>query len=108
MSAIRSASSGETRAYADASKESRTIGIVVESVERHPGDATILGVGPLRQQGRLAVARRRRHGDHAAIARSTRGDEIEARLTASGRGCGTESFASSSSPSSSSVPDPSR
>ena len=50
-------------------------GVVVEAVERHPGDTTILGQRPLRQQGRLAVTRGRGDPDHTAAARPGRLDE---------------------------------
>ena len=76
MSATRSALPGEIRAYADANKREQGRGIVVEAVERHPGDTAILGGGPLGQQRRLAVARRRRDPDHPALARPGRLDEI--------------------------------
>ena len=50
-------------------------GIVVEAVERQPRNRTILGPGPLGQQGRLAVARRRGHADDPAAAAARRVDE---------------------------------
>ena len=46
-------------------------GIIVEAVERHPGHGAILVDGPFRQEGRLAVARRRRDRDEAATARAS-------------------------------------
>ena len=52
--------------------------IVVEAVERHPRDATILREGPLGQQRRLAVARGRGDADHPAVARAGRLDELGA------------------------------
>ena len=61
-------------------------GIVVEAVERHPRDRTFLRVGPLGQEGRLAVPRRRRHADHPAPARTRRGDQGGAGDRATGRG----------------------
>ena len=50
-------------------------GIVVEAVEGHPCDGPILRAGPLGQQGRLAVARGRGDGDHAAVAAAGRLDQ---------------------------------
>ena len=50
--------------------------VVVEAVEGHPGDAAVLGPGPLGQQGRLAVASRRGDTDHAAVARPRGLDEL--------------------------------
>jgi hypothetical protein len=50
--------------------------IIVEPVQRHPRHPTIFCAGPLSQQGRLAVTRRRSDRDHAAIARATRLDEF--------------------------------
>ena len=75
MSAIRSALPGEIRAYADANKVEQDRGIVVEAVQRHPRDATILAGRPLDQQGRLAVTGRRGDAHHAALARAGRLDQ---------------------------------
>ena len=74
-------------------------GVVVEPVERHPGDPSGFRLGPLRQQGRLAVPRRRGDADDAAAARASPGDQ-SARLTEPARTAGTASFASSSNASS--------
>ena len=46
ISATRSVGPSETRTYADAQHEQNRR-IIVEAIERDPGDATILGVGPL-------------------------------------------------------------
>jgi hypothetical protein len=51
-------------------------GIIVEPVERHPGHVTILGPRPLCEKGRLAIARGRSDADDAAIARTSRRDEL--------------------------------
>ena len=44
-------------------------GVVVASVRREPCDARLLVFGPLGEQGRLPVARRRDHGEHRAARR---------------------------------------
>ena len=64
-------------------------GVVVEAVERHPGDSSSLRFGPLRQQGRLAVPRRCGDADDSAAARTDPGDQIGTahRTCADGRHC---------------------
>ena len=52
--------------------------IIVETVERHPRDATILSERPLGQQRRLAVPRRRGDTDDPAVARPRRLDQVDA------------------------------
>ena len=49
--------------------------IIVVAVESHPPDVSIFHVGPLSQQGRLAVTRGRGDTDHAAVARASSSDE---------------------------------
>ena len=44
--------------------------LIVEVIERHPRHATILGVSPLHEQGRLPVTGGRGDADHAAVARA--------------------------------------
>ena len=68
----------EIRAYADAKQGQQRGRIVVQPVQRHPGDPSILRLGPFRQQRRLAVARRRRDADHPAIAGARRLDQAGA------------------------------
>ena len=53
-------------------------GVVIETVERYPGDAAFLCTGPLGQEGRLAVTSRRRDPDHPATARTSGLDELAA------------------------------
>ena len=50
--------------------------IIVQPVQRHPADTSILQFGPLCQQGRLAVTRRRRDPDHPAVAGPSRLDQV--------------------------------
>jgi hypothetical protein len=52
--------------------------IVVEAIERDPGNATILGVGPLSQERRFAVPRGRRNADYTATAPSSFFDQVGA------------------------------
>ena len=61
-------------------------GVVVEAIERRPRDRTLLRVGPLGQEGRLAVPRRCRHAHHTAPAGTRRGDQGGAGDRATGRG----------------------
>ena len=68
----------EIRAYAAANTDTQRRGIIVEAVKRHPPDGSILRLGPLSQQGRLAVTRRCGDTDHPAIARASRLDEPRA------------------------------
>ena len=46
-------------------------GVVIEAIERHPGDPTILSTGPLGQQRRLAVPGRRRDANKQAVTRTS-------------------------------------
>ena len=80
----------EIRAYAAANTDSSADGIVVEAVQRHPPDPSILRLGPFGQQGRLAVTRRRGDTDHPAIARASRLDQVRRDSPNLGDGRGTD------------------
>ena len=74
-SSTRSVRSGKVLPYAEASSVSRICGSSSKRSSETHGHRAILGVGPLGEEGRLAVAGGRGHPDDAALARPRPLDE---------------------------------